>query len=71
MIKTTTLRVKSIENEEILMITFLVPIPDEEKILSLIFIFTLSCGASKGFIKALNGFLKPSEAPQRSEKIIF
>ena len=30
-----------------------VPIPDEEKKLSSIFIFTLLCGASKGFNKVL------------------
>ena len=31
------------------------------------FIFTLFCGASKGFMKALKAFIKPFEAPQRSE----
>ena len=39
--------------------------PDVEKKLSLIFIFSLLCGASEGFIKAL----KPFEAPQRTMKI--
>ena len=39
-----------------------------EKI-NLIFIFTLLCGASKGFIKVLKAFIKPFEAPQRSAKI--
>ena len=29
----------------------------------------LFCGTSKGFIKALNAFKKPFEAPQRSVKI--
>ena len=34
-----------------------------------IFIFTLLCGASKNFMKALKAFIKPFEAPQRSVKI--
>ena len=34
MIQTTTLRVKSIQNEEIIIITLPVPISDEEKKLS-------------------------------------
>ena len=46
-----------------------VPIPDKVKKLSQIFIFTLLCGASKGFMKALKAFIKPFEAPQRSVKI--
>ena len=46
-------------------LTLPVWIPDEEKKLSWIFIFTLLCGASKGSIKA---FIKPFEAPQRSMK---
>ena len=33
------------------------------------FYFTLLCGASKGFMKALKTFIKPFEAPQRSVKI--
>ena len=48
------------------------PIPGKGKKLSQIFIFTLLCGASKGFmkaLKALKAFIKPFEAPQRSEKI--
>ena len=36
------------------LLTLSVPIPDEEKKLSQIFIFTLLCGASKGFMRALN-----------------
>ena len=32
------------------------------------FIFTLLCGASKGFMKAFKAFIKPFEAPQRSVK---
>ena len=46
-------------------ITLPVPIPDERK-LTQFFIFTLLCGASKGFMKA---FIKPFERPQRSVKI--
>ena len=49
-----------------IVLTFTGPIPDEEKKLSQIFIFTLLCGASKGFMKA---FIKPFEAAQRSVKI--
>ena len=37
--------------------------------LTYIFIFTVLCGASKGFTKALNAFLKPLQAPQGSMKI--
>ena len=33
------------------------------------FIFTLLCGATNGFMKALKAFIKPFEAPQRSVKI--
>ena len=50
-------------------LALLVLIPDEEKKLSWIFIFTLLCGASKGFLKAFKAFKKPFEAPQRSVKI--
>ena len=32
-----------------------------------IFTFTLLCDVSKGFMKALEAFIKPFEAPQRSE----
>ena len=35
-----------------------------EKKLSQIFIFTLFCGASKGFMKDLRDFIKPFEVPQ-------
>ena len=50
-------------------LTLPVPIPDEEKKLSYIFIFTLLCGPSIGFIKTLKDFIKPFdikpfEAPQ-------
>ena len=41
-------------------------IPDKEK---KPFIFTLLCGASKGFMKGLKAFMKPFETPQRSVKI--
>ena len=44
------------------------PIPDEEKKLSKIFIFTLLCGASKGFMKALKAFIKPFETPHTTKK---
>ena len=37
--------------------------------MKLIFIFTLLCDTSKGFMQALNTFIKPFEAPQRSVKI--
>ena len=47
-------------------LTLPVPIPDKDKKLSQIFIFTLLCGASKGFMKALK---VPSVVPQRSVKI--
>ena len=45
------------------------PIPDKVKKLSQIFIFTLLCGASKGFMKAFKAFIKPFDTPQRSVKI--
>ena len=32
-------------------------------------IFTLLCGATKGFMRAFKGFIKPFEASQRSVKI--
>ena len=51
------------------MLTLFVPSSDGEKTLSSIFIFTLLCGASKGFMKAFKAFIKPSETPQKSEKI--
>ena len=46
-----------------------VPIPDEYKIFSSIFILTLLCGASKGFMMALKAFIKPFEVRQRSAEI--
>ena len=42
------------------MLTLPASILDEEKKLTKIFIFTLLCGASKGFMKAFTAFLKPS-----------
>ena len=54
---------------DISLLTFPMPIPDKEKQLCLIFIFTLLCGASRGFMKALKVLLKPFEAAQRSLKI--
>ena len=51
-------------------LTLSVPIPDKEKELTKkMFIFALSRGASKGFMKALKVFMKSFEAPQRSAKI--
>ena len=38
-------------------LTFPVPIPDEEKKSSEIFLFTLLYGASKGFMKALKALI--------------
>ena len=46
-------------------LTLPVPIPEEEKKLSEIFIFALLCGASKD----LKAFIKPCEAPRRRLKI--
>ena len=40
----------------------------EEKITS-VFHLTLLCGPSNGFMKILNAFIKPFEAPQKSVKI--
>ena len=54
-----------------LKLTLPVTIPDKEKKLSKIFIFTLLCGASKGFMRALKAFIKSFEAPQGSVKIKF
>ena len=51
------------------LLTLHLPIADEENKLSQIFIFTLLCGASKGFTKAFIAFIKPFDAPQRSVKI--
>ena len=50
-------------------LTLNIPIPDKVKKLRKMFIFTLLCGVSKGFMKALKAFIKPFEAPQRSVKI--
>ena len=50
-------------------LTLPVPIPGQDKIFFLIFIFTRLCDASKGFMKALKAFIKPSEGTQRSVKI--
>ena len=50
-------------------LTLTVAIQDEEKKLTQLFIFTLLCGASKGFMKALKAYIKSFEALQRSVKI--
>ena len=49
-------------------LTFPTPISDEEKKLNRIFLFPLFWGASKGFMKALQAFIKPFEPRQRSAK---
>ena len=50
-------------------LTLLVPIPEKERKLISIFIFTILYGASKGFLKALKSLIKPFVAPQRNLKI--
>ena len=50
-------------------LTFSLPIPDEERSLTSIFIFTPLCGASKVFMKALKALINFFEVPQRSVKI--
>ena len=52
------------------MLTLHVPNPDEEKKLRQVFIFTLLCGAPIGLMKALKAFVKPFEAPERTENKI-
>ena len=42
---------------------------DKDRKLTYFFIFTLLCGASKSFRKALKALTKPFEVPQRSVKI--
>ena len=49
-------------------LTLLVLIPDKERKLTEIFIFTLLWGASKGFMKAFKSFIKPFDGPQRSSR---
>ena len=49
-------------------LTLPVPMAGEEKKK---IIFTLLCGASKGFMKAFKAFIKPFEVLQRSVKIKF
>ena len=51
-----------------MILTVTVPVPNEGKKLSQTFIFTLLCGASKDFMKALKAIIKPFEAPRRSVK---
>ena len=51
------------------LLTLPMPIPKEDKKLTEISIFTLLCGASKGFKKTLKAFIKSFEAPQTSAKI--
>ena len=54
----------------VIFLTLNVPIPDKKKKLTEMFILTLLCSASIGFMKALKAFIKPFEAPQRNVKII-
>ena len=42
-------------------LTLPVPIPDEEKKLTYIFILALLCRTSEGFMKALKAFLGPTK----------
>ena len=44
-------------------------IPDGERKLTELFIFSLLCVVSKGFMKAFKAFIKPFDATQRSLKI--
>ena len=44
------------------------PNPGGREKIKVNFIFALLCGGSKGFMKALKAFIKPSGAPQRSVK---
>ena len=54
-----------------LLLTLPVPVPDEDRELAEIFIFTLLCVVSKGIVvKAFKAFMKSFETPQRSVKII-
>ena len=55
----------NIENEQNMskILILSVPIQDEEKQSTEMFIFTILCGASKAFLNALNAFIKPFEAP--------
>ena len=46
-------------------LTLSVPILGKERKLTSIFISTLFCGASEGFMEALKVFRKPFEAPQK------
>ena len=50
-------------------LTLPVPIPDNERKLTKISIFTPLLYASKGLMKALEAFIKPFEGPQRGVKI--
>ena len=53
-VKPMTLSMVSIGNSVTIFQTLPVPIPDEERKLTVVFIFTLLCDTSKGFMKALN-----------------
>ena len=51
------------------LLTLFVMIPGEDRKLTEVFIFTLLCDASKGFMKALNAFITHCKVPQGSVKI--
>ena len=62
MIKTNAETSEQVSPFRWLALTLPIAIPDEEKKINKIFIFTLLCGA-------LMAFIKPFEAPKRSVKI--
>ena len=45
------------------------PNPRQREKIKLNFFYTLLCGASKGFTRALKAIIKPFEAPQRNVKM--
>ena len=52
-----------------LFLTLPVPIPDEERELTQIIIFTILCGPAKGFFEGFKALHKTFEVPQRNIKI--
>ena len=57
-----SIRLASIQPQKYVVLTLLVPIPDEQRKFNFNFIFTNLCGVSKGFMKALKAFIKSFEA---------
>ena len=55
--------------KRLVILTLPASILDKKKRTPWIFIFTLLCGASKGFMKVLKALTKPFEAPKRSAKV--